>query len=111
MGRLETLLEYLRDEPGDPFVLYALAQEYLKRGRIDEALRHFETLVTDHPGYVGTYYHLGKLYERLDRNEDALATYRAGMEAAQRIGDFHARAELQSALLDAHGVGSEDDEF
>ncbi len=108
--RLATLLDYLRDDPDDPFVRYALAQEYLKRGDTAEALRFFEELAADQPEYVGTYYHLGKLYETLGRTPDAVRTYRAGIDAATRASDLHARAELQSALLEAEGLGFDDDD-
>lgn len=107
--RLATLLDYLRDDPDDPFVRYALAQEYLKRGDTAEALRYFEALAAKHPDYVGTYYHLGKLYETLGRADDAVRTYRAGIEAATQASDLHARAELQGALLDAQGIGFDDE--
>ena len=106
MDRLATLLEFLKDDPEDAFTRFALAQEYLKSGRTDEALDFFEGLVRDRPDYVGTYYHLGKLYEALGR--DAAPTYRAGIEVAGRSGDLHARAELQSALLEAEGLGFDD---
>lgn len=106
--RLATLLDYLRDDPDDPFVRYALAQEYLKRGETAEALRFFEELAADQPEYVGTYYHLGKLYEALGRTDDAVRTYRAGIDAATKASDTHARAELQSALLEAEGLGFDD---
>lgn len=107
--RLATLLDYLRDDPDDPFVRYALAQEYLQRGDTAEALRYFEALVDEQPDYVGTYYHLGKLYEALGRADDAVRTYRAGIETAAQASDTHARAELQSALLDAQGIGFDDE--
>ena len=106
--RLATLLGYLRDDPDDPFVRYALAQEYLKRGETAEALRFFEGLVAEHPEYVGTYYHLGKLYEALGQPDDAVRTYRAGIDAATEASDTHARAELQGALLEAEGLGFDD---
>ena len=48
------------------------------------------------------------LCEALGRDADALATYRAGIAAATAAGDTHARAELQSALLEADGLGFDD---
>lgn len=105
MDRLAALLGFLRDDPEDAFTQFALAQEYQRRGDSDEALRYYEALVERQPAYVGTYYHLGKLYEALGREADALATYRSGI--AHAAGDPHARAELQSALLEAQGIGDD----
>lgn len=103
--RLEALKAFYDEDPSDPFTRFALAQEYLKRGDDEAALEFFEGLAADEPDYVGTYYHLGKLYERLGRTEDAKATYRRGIQFAQRQRDAHARAELQDALMQAEGIG------
>ena len=110
MDRLAALLEFYRDDPDDPFTRFALAQEHRKRGADAEALAFFEGLTRDHPDYVGTYYHLGALYRALGRRADAAAAYRAGLDAAQRAGDAHARAELQAALLAAEGLPGFDDD-
>ena len=103
--RLEALKKFYEEDPTDPFTRFALAQEYLKRGDAQEALSFFEGLVEDDPGYVGTYYHLGKLYEQLGRTGDAKDVYRRGIQVAQQKRDAHARAELQDALMKAEGIG------
>ncbi len=103
--RLEALKKFYEEDPTDPFTRFALAQEYLKRGDHEAALAFFEELVEDDPDYVGTYYHLGKLYERLGRAEAAKETYRRGIQVAQQKRDAHARAELQDALMKAEGIG------
>lgn len=74
-------------------------------GQVATALEMYEALVDDHPDYVGTYYHLGKLYETLDRTEDALAAYESGIEIAEEQNDRHARSELQDARMNAKGIG------
>lgn len=108
MDRLAALHQFLQDDPADPFTRFALAQEHAKRGEAAEALDYYEGLVRDRPDYVGTYYHLGGLYRALGRDDDAHATFRAGIAAAAEAGDSHARAELQSALLEAEGLGFDD---
>ena len=95
--RLQQLTDFLKENPNDPFLQYALATEHLKRGHTDEALRYYEGLVTHQPGYIGTYYHLGKLYEALNRRDEAIMIYEKGMYQAQVKRDFHARSELQAA--------------
>ena len=107
MDRLEALLQFYEDDPDDAFTRYALAQEYLKRGEVQEALAFFEALAEDHPEHTGTYYHLGKLYERLGRAEDAVETYRRGIKVAQERRARKDLSELQDALLKAQGIGFE----
>lgn len=92
--RLERLLEFFKNDPNDPFLKYALATEYLRLNNTDEALRYYLDLVDKHTDYIGTYYHLGKLYEQLERQNDALKTYEQGIEIAKRIKDQHALSEL-----------------
>lgn len=109
MDRLKALLSFYEEDPDDAFTRFAIASEYLKQDNKAEALTFFENLVQDNPSYVGTYYHLGKLYEKLDRKTDAIQTYQAGIRTANEVRDFHARAELQDALMSAQGVGFDDD--
>ena len=105
--RLDALQAFLKEDPEDSFTRFALAQEYLKRDETQRALAFFEELMEKDPAYVGTYYHLGKLYENLGRSDDAIATYERGIETATEQRDAHTRAELQDALLQAQGVGYE----
>lgn len=108
--RVAQLLQFLEDDPGDAFTRFALAQEFRKGGDLAEAERYLRAIVEDDPDYVGAYYHLGKVQEAQDRGDDAIATYRKGVQVAQRQRAFKDLSELQDALLQAQGVGSEDDE-
>lgn len=103
--RLDQLLAFYEEDPNDNFVRFALAQEYLKREDTDRALGLFEELVDTDPDYVGTYYHLGKLYEKLDRTDDAIQTYKDGIAVARKQRDTKNLSELQDAKLNAEGVG------
>ncbi|MBC7654866.1 MAG: tetratricopeptide repeat protein [Oligoflexus sp.] len=94
VNRLEKLLEFIDNEPNDPFLKYALATEYLRLNNQDEALKFYIDLVQNHEDYVGTYYHLGKLYELRQEQESALKIYQKGMEVAKKIKDNHALSEL-----------------
>lgn len=106
--RLQQLLEFHKNEPNDPFLKYALATEYLRLNNIDTALSFYEDLIHKHADYVGTYYHLGKLYEQLGRKVDALFTYKKGMDVAFAARDNHARNELQAAWNEAQGWEDDD---
>jgi len=96
VNRLEKLLEFIKNEPEDPFLKYALATEYLRLNETDKALTFYEDLLHHHADYTGTYYHLGKLYEALGRRRDAISTYETGMRITREKHDNHAFSELQA---------------
>ncbi|BAU54412.1 tetratricopeptide repeat protein [Mucilaginibacter gotjawali] len=95
-NRLEKLLEFIKNEPEDPFLKYALATEYLRLNETDKALAFYEDLVKNHAGYTGTYYHLGKLYEALGRKQEAISIYETGMKITREKNDNHAFSELRA---------------
>ena len=100
MDRIEQLNEFLKDSPNDPFLHYALAQEWNKLGDIQLALEKYEYLIKEHPNYVATYYHLGKLLQEKGEKENALEMYSQGIQVAQQVGEQHSLSELQSAKLE-----------
>lgn len=97
MDRISKLKEYLQSTPGDPFLQHALALEYVKLGDDASARNLFENVLTQHPAYVGSYYHLAKLLERNGSKTEALSWYEKGMQAARDAKDRHALSELQMA--------------
>lgn len=97
--RIEQLKIFLNESPNDPFLHYALAQEYHKYGDENAALEKYEYLLETHPKYVATYYHLGALLTKIGQKENALETYSKGIAVAKELGDAHALSELQSAKL------------
>jgi tetratricopeptide (TPR) repeat protein len=109
ISRLDKLLEFIKNEPEDEFLKYALATEYLRLNQADKALSYYEDLVNNHPGYVGTYYHLGKLYEALNRKQDAITIYEKGMQITKEKRDNHAFSELQAVYREAIGYDEDDD--
>lgn len=108
-NRLEKLFEFLSANPNDSFILYAIATEYNAINDDDNALKYYLQLTEKHPAYVGTYYHLGKLYEKLNLKDKAIEIYQKGMQAAREKRDMHALSELQGAYNSAAGLDYEDD--
>jgi tetratricopeptide (TPR) repeat protein len=108
-NRLQKLLDFFNNEPDDPFLKYALATEYVNSNEPLKALSFYEDLIANHADYVGTYYHLGKLYEALNRKDDAVRTYQEGMVIARKSNDMHSFSELQSVYNSATGQDYEDD--
>ena len=74
--RLNQLLAFHEANPKDSFILFALAKEHEKLGDDEKALHYYEQLVRQEPGYVGVYYHLGKLHEKLSDPATAFAIYK-----------------------------------
>ena len=106
--RLALLLQFYEQDPDDAFTRFAIAKEYLKRDAPEQALAFYEKLLADQPDYTGTYYHLGKLYEKMGRKDDALTTYQKGVGAARRQRNLKDLSELQDALMQAQGLGFDD---
>lgn len=100
MDRIARIKEFLKDSPNDSFLKHALALEYIKLGNDHGARQLFEELLAYEPGYVGSYYHLGRLLERAGLPQDAITVYEKGMEMAKAVNDRHAYNELQAALDD-----------
>ena len=96
--RLEQLLSFLEEEPSDSFTRFALALEYLKYEDYQAAGEHFEYILQNEPGYLGVYYHLGKLMEHTGKPEQAETLYIKGIEQANQVSDTHAAKELREAL-------------
>lgn len=97
MDRIEKLKDFLKQDPADSFVQHALALEYVKAGKDSEARKLFEEILSRDPGYIGSYYHLAKLFERSGDTGSATKWYEKGMEQAKNAGENHAYNELRSA--------------
>jgi Tfp pilus assembly protein PilF len=98
MSRIEKLLEYMKTSGKDSFLQHALALEYIKIDKDEEARELFNEILLREPTYIGSYYHLGKLLERAGDFDKAIRVYNRGMEEAKKAGDNHTYSELQGAL-------------
>lgn len=98
MSRRARLEAMLRDEPGDAFLRYALAQEFVSEGNPAGALAAFDALLADEPDHVPSYFQKAKVLAEEDRTADAVATLRSGIAVARRVGDDHAAGEMTEFL-------------
>ncbi|MBA2745057.1 MAG: hypothetical protein H0U44_02420 [Flavisolibacter sp.] len=97
MERIQKLKEFLAASPQDSFLQHALALEYIKQGDDGAARNLFENLLAADPEYIGSYYHLALLLERMGARALSTQWLKKGMEKAQVAGDSHAYNELRSA--------------
>lgn len=100
MSRIEKLLEYMKTSDKDSFLQHALALEYIKIGNDAEARKLFNEILLREPSYIGSYYHLGKLLERIGDTPKAIRIYERGMLESKKAGDNHTYNELQGAYED-----------
>ncbi|HQO90584.1 MAG TPA: tetratricopeptide repeat protein, partial [Chitinophagales bacterium] len=73
--------------------------EYEKLGDWGGAAQLLEKLLVIDSGYLGAYYHLGKIYEQLAEVKKALNIYEAGIRQAQAQQDLHTVGELRNARM------------
>ena len=97
---IQLLKSFLEIDPTDSFTQFALAMEYNKAGDVQQSEILFKKLIETDPGYVGTYYHLGKLLELLGKIDEASRVYKDGIVVAEKSNDQHAASELKQALLE-----------
>lgn len=100
---MEKIREFLLANPSDNFLRHALALEYIKAGEDAKARELFEAILIQSPDYIGSYYHLAKLLEKMEENSLAIEWYEKGMVAAKKAGDNHSYNELQAAYEDLIG--------
>ncbi|MEY3342580.1 MAG: hypothetical protein RL090_264 [Bacteroidota bacterium] len=98
INRIELLEKFIAEDPTDPFNYYALALEYIKSGRNQDAHGQFQFLIETHSDYLPSYYHFGKLLEELGHFEDAIKVYKDGILLARNQRNKKTENELQGAL-------------
>jgi tetratricopeptide (TPR) repeat protein len=96
--RLEMLEKLTSSGPADAFAYYALALEYRKEGRIDDALTAFSTLKGRDAGYLPMYLMAGQMLVEAERSAEARTWLEAGLELARSRGDGKTAGELEAEL-------------
>jgi tetratricopeptide (TPR) repeat protein len=96
--KLTQLFKLLEREPNDTFLLYGIGMECKKLGFPDKAIEYFDRTINADAGYCYAYYQRGQVCAQAGRLDEARRSYQDGIAAATRLGDAHAREELQAAL-------------
>ena len=96
--RLESLLEFYKKDPGDAFVLYGLALEYMAENDTPMAEKFFKELLFNDPGYVAGYLQYARLMENENRINEAIELYKRGIREAKKSGDKKAVKEMEDFL-------------
>ncbi|MCA9286859.1 MAG: tetratricopeptide repeat protein [Phycisphaerales bacterium] len=97
-GRIEQLRRLLDKEPNDAFCLYGLGQEYARRGDSTSAVQWYDRAIAADPDMSYAYFHKARVLQEADDIDGAVATLRAGLEAARRANDAKATNEIAGYL-------------
>jgi tetratricopeptide (TPR) repeat protein len=95
--RIKLLEQYLKEDPSDPFSIYALALEY-QHQNVEKAADLFEKLLNEHPTYLPTYYMAGSFYGDQSKPERALEILKKGLVLAKAQQNLNSARELLSAI-------------
>ena len=96
-GRIQLLEQYAKEDPNDPFPVYALGLE-LAEDNPARAKELFSQVMDQHPDYVPVYYHAALLAITQSEPERARSIVVKGVEKAKAARDYKAVAELENLL-------------
>lgn len=99
MSKIEQLSEFLKENPDDAFINYALALEYIKINHKEKAIELFKFLVSKEPNYLATYLHYGNLLAEIGETTQAASIYEKGIVVAGSQNNMKAKGELEQALF------------
>lgn len=94
--RIQQLIRFVQEEPGEPFNVYALAMEFLNE-QPQQARPYLDRLLTEFPDYLPTYYHAAALCADLNERDRAAQLYERGIALARAQNNQKTLLELQRA--------------
>jgi tetratricopeptide (TPR) repeat protein len=100
LGRIDMLIELLRNDTEDVFLNYALGLEYSSDlGTVNEAEQQYKKVLQLNKDYIAAYYQMGKLFESQLKNEQALRYFKDGLAVAKKLNDSKAVNEFEEAIF------------
>jgi tetratricopeptide (TPR) repeat protein len=96
-NRLEEIIRMVKEDPNDPFLLYALALEYHKIENDKKTEEIYNQLLKKFPEYLPTYYQAAHFFWRKGQVEKARSVFLRGIELAKQIPDNKTLIELSNS--------------
>jgi tetratricopeptide (TPR) repeat protein len=96
LSRIDILKSFAEEEPENPFNWYALALEY-ENFAPELAESYYHILLTQHNGYLPTYYKAAAFYAGIGQIERADEIYKNGIALAKEKQELKTLQELQNA--------------
>ena len=85
-NRIEVFEQMLVSDPDNTMVMFGLAKEYEKEGRLDDVIRLLEDYLAKADDEGNAYGTLGAAYEKSGNREKAIETYRKGIDVSLAHG-------------------------
>jgi tetratricopeptide (TPR) repeat protein len=101
--RLQTLMEFAKEDPQDAFAHYGVGLEFANSGRFAEAIEWFEKTVLIDQKYSAAYYQIAQCLQKEGNAEKFVAAVRRGYGKMLEIGDQKMKFEFEK-LAAAAGV-------
>jgi predicted Zn-dependent protease len=98
MDKIAGLRDILALDPNNSFARYGVAMALAGSGETDEALKEFDTLLANDPGYTAGYFMAAQTLAAAGRRPQAIERLKAGIACASRTGNQHAVSEMQAML-------------
>ncbi len=97
IDRVRKLEKFRKEDPDDPFLIYALATEWMNEN-IHKSKQYFDELLEHYPDYLGTYYHAANLYITFGDRQAAEKIFQDGIALATKLEDQKTLSELTNAF-------------
>ncbi len=89
VGALEVLKEGLKEYPGNGTILVEVINIYLNSNRVDDALRYLDIAIEQDPKNASYFFARGTLYDKLQKPEEATASYQKAIEYKEDYFDAY----------------------
>jgi len=96
--RVGMFIKVLEIDPKDQVANFGLGSIYLETGRYQEGLEPLKTVIEEYQDYSAAYLLLGKTWEKLSNQEEAIKTYKKGIAAASKKGDLMPLKDMQNRM-------------
>jgi predicted Zn-dependent protease len=98
MDKIAGLREILKLDPRNSFARYGVAMELAGSGETDEAVKEFDTLLSNDADYTAGYFMAAQTLQKAGRTPEAVERLKSGISCAARTGNRHALSEMQAML-------------
>ena len=96
--RLQTLRDIVAADPEDALGRFMLGRELFDQGVFVEAVAELEAAVRLNPDHTASWRWYGQALEASGRVDESLATYRRGIEVAEKTRDLQTGKEMKVFL-------------